>query len=358
LTAAVGLLALTVSGAAAGTTWTLVPVPDISGAAPNLLSVSCAAPDNCITVGNVMPASGAPTFAISESWNGSAWTAASVAQPVHTNSDVLNSVSCVAADYCMAVGSFELTDKKHTTETLTELWDGSTWTIEEPNAVANIGLTSVSCASASFCAAQGDGVIEVWNGSMWSEAASVSRNNDLSVISCPTTAGCYVADGDRVAYWDGGTGLTRKSLATPAGGGNYGIDSITCPAAQSCTAVGYDNTAPLAEAWNGSAWAIEPTPAPAKTSASDLVSVSCVSTANCTAVGAKYPAQKENTEPLAERWNGSGHWGVANIPPPGDGDSNQFFADSCATTVNCMAVGLYTTTSGRDALAYVLQPTS
>jgi hypothetical protein len=368
LPAAAGLLALSVSGAsaAAGTTWTNVPVPDINGVAPTLLSVSCIAADDCVTVGQVAPAGGNDE-PMAESWNGTAWTVMSVAVPPRTVGGGLASVSCTAADDCMAVGYDNSTDTKHTLQTLTELWNGSTWTIETAP-LTKRRLESVSCASSDFCAAAGEygtgstaeGFIELWNGSAWSAAATIPGAWGIDGISCPTTAGCYLNDGQQVYLWDGGTGVTTQQLAVPTGGGPWEAESISCTAAQSCTATGENNGTPLAENWNGSTWAIQPTRVPARTTGSNLASVSCVSTASCTAVGTKGVIHKKLgvEELFGERWNGSGDWGAANIAAPGDGDENQFFGVSCTTAVNCMAVGGYTNTNGWLGLAEVLQPTS
>jgi hypothetical protein len=360
LPAAAGLLALSVSAASAatGTTWTIVPVPDVNGVAAAPLSISCPSPSDCVTVGDEKPTIG-NAFPVAESWNGSAWTVMTVAEPAHTDGGALESVSCVSADYCMAVGVYEATDTRHNSQTLTEVWNGSTWTIK-PGAVKKIGLGSVSCVSATYCVAQGEGDIEVWNGSTWSEAASdPAASKDLGQISCPTMAGCYITDSGYVAYWDGGTSLTQQSLAAPPGGNFYEGESISCTGAQSCTVVGDNNGGPLAEAWNGTVWTIEPTHVPAKTVYSNLAAVSCVSAASCTAVGTKDPAQQEVTDLLAERWNGSGDWGVANLAEPGD-DGGQFLSISCTTTVNCMAMGEYFSLSTEEwsTLAYELQPSS
>jgi hypothetical protein len=373
LPAAAGLLALSVSGAsaAAGASWTTVPIPDINGAAPNLLSVSCTAPGNCVAVG--FGASSNPeSFSdpVAESWNGTAWTPMSVPIPAQREDEELTSVSCASADDCMAVGKDISTDKQRTPQTLTELWNGSTWTIETA-ALTQRTLASVSCASPDFCAAEGvlsriqtgdEGYIELWNGSAWSAAATIpDAARDLSgIIACPTTAGCYLSGEQQVYYWGGGTGVTTQPLAVPPGGGDsWAIGPISCTAAQSCTAVGGNDGTPLAEAWNGTAWSIEPTRAPAKTASSTLASVSCASAASCTAVGSKTPAHQDVDKLFAERWNGSGDWGAANLPAPEGSDGGQFYGISCTTTANCMAIEQsYDSTQGWFDLAYVLQPSS
>lgn len=85
--------------------------------------------------------------------------------------------------------------------------------------------------------------------------------------------------------------------------------------------------------------------------------MSCVSAVSCTAVGTEVRAHKTQEALLAERWNGSGEWGIPHTPSPGP-VGNQFFDVSCATTTNRMAVGTYDTTTTGEALSEVLAPTS
>ena len=71
-----------------------------------------------------------------------------------TGPNVLNSVSCVSASDCVAVGR---TYTGSAIETLTIVWDGTVWSIvASPNAgTINDELSSVSCVSASDCVAVG-----------------------------------------------------------------------------------------------------------------------------------------------------------------------------------------------------------
>jgi hypothetical protein len=83
---------------------------------------------------------------------------------------------------------------------------------------------------------------------------------------------------------------------------------VSCVSARACTAVGAYFTsagaqATLAERWNGSKWAIEPSPSPPNL-AGMLNAVSCVSTRACTAAGQRYLHGNADGETLAERWRG------------------------------------------------------
>src|SRR5262249_4601738 len=83
----------------------------------------------------------------------------------------------------------------------------------------------------------------------------------------------------------------------------------TCASASSCVAVGTHVTVSgvgvtLAERWNGSTWAIQPTPNPAGAKVSALAGVACTSSSACTAVG--YSVTSSGSQlALAERWDGT-----------------------------------------------------
>src|SRR5215467_10681355 len=85
----------------------------------------------------------------------------------------IESVSCVTATACTAVGSYSNTSGA--TVTLAEAWNGTSWKKHRtPNPVGGNSptLLGVSCTAANFCEATGFGPpgdnAEVWNGSSWS----------------------------------------------------------------------------------------------------------------------------------------------------------------------------------------------
>src|SRR5207249_4419773 len=89
--------------------------------------------------------------------------------------------------------------------TLIESWNGTSWSIvASPNngtTRANF-LLGVSCVSAGTCTAAGSYInshgvertlIESWNGTAWSIAASPNKgtsHNRLYAVSCPSTTAC------------------------------------------------------------------------------------------------------------------------------------------------------------------------
>ena len=96
--------------------------------------------------------------------------------------------------------------------------------------------------------------------------------------------------------------------------------SVSCPAANSCMAVGTYSKASgvgttLTERWDGARWGIQPAPSPARAVLSGLFGVACTAPSACTAVGGTTSRSGAQT-PLAERWNGS-TWQIQHIPARG-----------------------------------------
>ena len=143
---------------------------------------------------------------------------------------------------------------------------------------------------------------EIWNGSGW--ALQVTPNaadavqSRLDRISCPSTTPCTAVgsydntSGQQVTlaeHWDGVSWVIQTTPNTDGATASV-LDGVSCPAMTSCTAVAYSRTSAgvfvtLAEVWDGSSWAIQPTPNPSGPSNSYLLDVSCPSVTVCTAVG-------------------------------------------------------------------------
>ena len=95
----------------------------------------------------------------------------------------------------------------------------------------------------------------------------------------------------------------------------------------------------MAERWDGSGWTVPPTPSLGSNSTGTLVAVACVSPSTCFAVGSRYGAGGDT--PLAERWDGT-QWAVQPTPnPSGAGGTSSLQAVSCTSATACTAVGRY-----------------
>ena len=123
------------------------------------------------------------------------------------------------------------------------------------------------------------------------------------------------------------------------------LDSVSCVSSTSCVAVGGggnppDSTQTLAEIWNGTSWAVVPSPDPSGY-LNGLLGVSCTGSTFCMAVGSTaFEASQEGipmNQTLAETWDGNA-WSV--VPSPGVPDSvNAFAGVSCTSPMSCVAVG-------------------
>jgi hypothetical protein len=140
-----------------GSSWSVVPSADAGTSVHNSLSgVSCTSATACTAVGSYFDTGLAPPAeqTLAESWNGSSW---SVVPSPDIGTDVDNflySVSCASGTSCIAVGT---ASPGTIGDTLIEAWNGSSWSAVPSPGTENIDafLRGVSCPSASMCMAAG-----------------------------------------------------------------------------------------------------------------------------------------------------------------------------------------------------------
>jgi hypothetical protein len=148
-----------------------------------ITGVSCVSAKACTAVGTTYGAAGqfdSQSFAVG-SWNGRAWSVASVAGPKGLE-DQLNGVSCVAAARCVAVGVASTNGSQQTSHALAVSDDGRSWTTVRVPALPKGGTSAfndLSCVSAKWCVAVGEGggpdgrlfsgaaLTAFWNGKSW-----------------------------------------------------------------------------------------------------------------------------------------------------------------------------------------------
>jgi hypothetical protein len=101
--------------------------------------------------------------------------------------------------------------------------------------------------------------------------------------------------------WNGTT-WTRQPMAKPGGSQLTNINGVSCANGAVCAAVGNWSGTPnglpsvsLAETWNGTAWAVMPTPNPQGAELSSLEGVACPGVAACFAVGNWYDGHINRT---------------------------------------------------------------
>jgi hypothetical protein len=178
-------------------------------------------------------------------------------------------------------------------------------------------------------------------------------------VSCVSSKYCVAAGSDETA--DGGDGgplaetwngraWAAAGVKLPAGTLGGALFGVSCKSQKSCLAVGdyflpnddspeNDNTGTLAESWNGRTWTVARPPAPAGATSAALSGVSCVTSADCVATGV-YTQANGTSAGLAELWNGRA-WAHVPVKLPAGSAGGALFGVSCASSKSCVAVGSY-----------------
>ncbi|HEY1917582.1 MAG TPA: hypothetical protein VGH27_18590 [Streptosporangiaceae bacterium] len=251
---------------------------------------------------------------------GAGWTAQHVPMPAGGQNANAIAVSCPSAGDCVLVGGYGTASAS---PPLAEGWTGHAWTpqtVPVPAGALNTGLTAVSCVSATQCMAVGGYV----HGTGFGTQSFLSEQRA------------------------GGTWTAQTAIPLPAGGTGGSLTGISCVSASSCTAVGGYGTAgglraPVAEHWNGHAWALERIPVPGNaTRRSDLSAVACTSADSCLAVGSyALKAHPDVYKLLIEHGNGHA-WTLMSAPLPAAAiKGGALDAISCPSVADCTAAGLY-----------------
>ncbi|HKA96819.1 MAG TPA: hypothetical protein VKD66_11195 [Streptosporangiaceae bacterium] len=327
--------------------WSVTPSPNPVIPTGQLFWVSCPAANSCMAVGTYTKASGAGVT-LAEQWNGSKWRIQPIPSPPGAAWSNLFGVSCVSPSACEAVGT--TASRSGAQKVLAERWNGSRWQLQHAPSPAGGGqLNGVSCTSRSACTAVGASpqgtprkvLAERWNGRSWKIQPTPSPAGAfLSGVACTSSSGCTAVGGSNAGTlaerWDGTTWSTQATPNPPQGGG--ALFSVACTSPSACTAVGTSNAGNLAERWNGTSWSIKPTPNPAGAQFPFLNTVACASASACIAAGA-YINSSGAVQALAERWNGT-NWAIQPTPRLPGGAMSQLIGVACTSATGCLAVGL------------------
>jgi hypothetical protein len=280
--------------------------------------------------------------------------------PAYGNTNQLGSVSCPASSFCVAPFS-----AVHGGYDTVDMWNGTAWSAVtvEPTGEQYIAATAVSCASATNCVLTGENpdnntpLAATWNGTGWTTAVALPDPSDavgtLEGVSCTSATACMAVSSSFATEQLTGGSWQEQTAPMPSGATDGELTGVSCVSADACTAVGYyiessdGPVLPVAEFWNGSAWAIQTTPALTDTR---LYSVSCTSAANCSAVGATFTTSPTTYEPVALQWNGSS-WAQESVPLPKGAKTASLNGVACPAARSCTAVGQYTTGAKNTILA-------
>jgi hypothetical protein len=254
--------------------WKIVNPPDPSPTiSSGLDAVKCTSSVFCIAVGH-WDNSSTETFELeSEVWNGTSWSLKPIPPtPKGATSPRLWGLSCVSPTWCMAVGDY---DKGSSQPLLSEIWNGSKWTMHlppDPSGVVSNALIGVSCVSTTFCNAVGDSLNskfafeslgEIWKGKSWTidptPSAGKKVASTLFDVSCLSTTFCLTV-GEFAAQWNGSS-WTTETFPHPKGSLITNAVSIACLSPTLCTAAGdygtKTSTLTLVMDWNGKSFKLQ-----------------------------------------------------------------------------------------------------
>lgn len=363
--------------ASAAPTWKLQPLPN-PGTKQHpatqiaLSGVSCPAAKSCTAVGSYHDTNTNMEVTLAAVWNGQKWSIEQTVNPPESLRDALSGVSCVSRTVCQAGGAIGYGEAGD--DALPEGRSVSGWTYEPfPFITGSTSsfLTGVSCTRAKACTAVG-GYFNAssdelplagrWNGTQWVQQSvplpSGSISAGLSGASCASARRCVAVGGPSGPFAESWNGAVWTAERTPVPhslnpGELYGV---SCWSSSGCTAVGdyvdeHDHTVALAQRWNGTAWKFEKVANAAGTAGGNLLSVSCSSARDCTAVG--WYLRNGKQAPLAEAWNGK-KWAIEPTPKP-SGSGVRFPAldgVSCVKSI-CTAVGSYSNSADSPKGAFI-----
>lgn len=305
------------------------------------------------------------------------WTVLSSPSPSTTN--FLYGVAAVSASDVWGVG-YDYTGQTSTQATLTEHWNGSSWSVipsPSPGNTTRCGsgvgytgnvLTGVAAISTTDAWAVGQvcgysnsqTLTEHWNGSQWVVVPSPNEPgpSTLAGVTSISTNDTWAVGNYQVGsqyrwetlieHWDG----TKWGIIPSPNAANAQKSFLISVAALSATnvwAVGYseDTTRapydlPLIEHYDGHSWTIVPSVYPRPSQYNSLYAIAAISGSDIWAVGyANANSMGKNGAALIEHWDGT-KWTLADSPI--GGNATALYGIAALSSTNIWVVG-YTTTS-------------
>ncbi|MDQ6693345.1 MAG: hypothetical protein M3014_02855 [Chloroflexota bacterium] len=294
-----------------GTAWTIIPSIDNGPDSNAFFAIAAAGTNDVWATGYYLDTFGVSQTLI-EHWNGTAWSLVTSPNMGPYLDNELTTVDAPATNDVWTAGYYY--SEQGVARTLTEHWNGTTWSII---ASPNTGALDNEIYSISFAAAS----------DVWAVGSYVIANGMGGVIK------------GLLEHWNG----TAWSIVpyTPIGSFNnvfYGVDAVSTTDVWAVGASGgYSSGArPLFEHWDGSSWT--PVAGPANGSPGDVVySVEAIGVNDVWAVGA---GGRSNAPPqgLTEHWNGVA-WSVVRSPLGQQNGYASLMSVSAADSNDLWAVG-------------------
>lgn len=304
------------TGVAGSWSYAALPVPAAMTNTPVMSSVVCPAVGDCVAAGSSSNASGGAMLATES--NGS-WT--SVFLPIY-----VTGVACVGVGNCVAVGVADPLGPPGTHAVVATDSNG-TWTVSAvapPAGVnaADVSLNSVACSGGS-CFAMGQ------------DNPSTGPSQAIAAVQ---SNGSWIAE------------VINVPLYTSA---------PSCPGAGPCTVIGVDQGGPFAVTGSFTTWSAPqslPLPPGTTNTEGQAGSLSCTSANDCTGLISPIVGCGEGVclQQAFVEFESAGSWGAVSPPVPADADNSdgpagELAAVSCGSTVFCVAVGQYATSSTSES---------
>jgi hypothetical protein len=348
-------------------------IPDPGGypIRSQLTTISCASRTMCMAIGSTST-SNAP---LTERWNGKSWSRETF--PDVGDGDYVTGLACPSPSDCVAVGyrDFAISDGSDNTYLFAASWNGVRWSmrpVSSPRRPLTSYFTSLSCPSARHCIAIGSlsdlsappipstadvrgVIIGRWDGSRWSIQRVHAARVNFTGLSCSSQTECVGVGGWNAARWSGGTWSFHR-LPRPSDAKGGGLRSVSCVSSARCSAVGSfrdraGTSVAVIENWNGARWSTERAPSTSGAGDSALQAISCVTHNGCSAVGRKQATHGPGVTLIEHR--GGHRWSVQPSPnAPGLRDFG-LSAVSCSSLLVCTALGSIGT-FGRESVTATL----
>jgi hypothetical protein len=316
-----------------GASWTAVATLDRAGSSNSLNGVAAIAPDDVWAVGSSDNATRGVTRTLAEHWNGTDWSIVRTRNNATTFGavSVFTSVAAVGPRKVWAAG-YAITAGGGSIEMLFERWNGTRWRkVSSPSVGGFQFVTGLSVLSARDIWAVG-----------YDASGSASKN-----VS---------------AHWDG-TSWTLVPTPNIAGGtpADNKLQGVAAVSSNDVWAVGWENNIDglnkqqtITMHWDGGAWTVVPSPNP-NTSGGELFAVTALSSSDVWAVGESRNFDTGEQSSLTMQWNGSA-WAV--VPSPNGFFTTTLFGADILPGGTAWAVGS-TEVSGECCLrTFVLQTTN
>jgi hypothetical protein len=278
-------------------------------------------------------------------------------------------VAVVAANNVWAVGSY--VDGAGITQSLVEHWNGNVWTVvpSYATAVTHNGLKAVAAVTANDIWAvgfvspsgQGQSLLLHWDGLSWSRVTAPTGgtysglSGVVALAADDVWAVGFSGFGTHTLHWDG-TAWTIIPSPNPATGTGI-LQAVAAVAPNDVWAVGYSFENPdlhhsLTLHWNGTTWAIVPSPDPAD-HYNELNAVTASAPNDVWAIGQALPYVPGQYEVLSLHWDGS-TWTLLTPPQYGGADNIAYGVTNFGAN-NVWLVGTYGDTSTGIAQPLTLQ---